>query len=69
MCCALLGAQHKDCKGSVILFCYGSVVASDRIQLGAPSWFTAVANSGGGSADSKSLRLENLIIMKVEVGI
>ena len=69
MCCALSGAQHNDCKGSVILFRYGKVVAGDRVQLGAPSWFAAIANSGGGSADSERLCLENSIIMKVEVAI
>jgi hypothetical protein len=67
MCFALAGTQHYDCKGSLVVFCHGTVVPGDRIQFSAPSWFAAITNGSGSSAGSKNLRLENVVIMEIEV--
>ncbi len=44
-------------------------MAGDRVKLGAPSWFAAVADGGGSGAGSKSLCLEYSVILKIEVAV
>jgi hypothetical protein len=46
---------------------YGAVVTSHFIKLSASAWVATITGGGGGGAGGKCLRVENSVVMEVEM--
>ena len=60
-------SKNKKDEDGVFVLHHGTVVSTDGIKLRTALRFAAVANGGGGSAWGKGFRMEDSVLVKVEV--
>ncbi len=67
MCFPRSETEDKHCKEDVIILGHGTICSNFFVKFGAALWVAAVTNGGSCVAGSKSIRVEDTPLMKIEV--